>query len=615
MRLMQRIRTRFRVFFVSFAIIFVVSVFAGLGLGFSGAFSPRGGSQSTPEKVRTLVPGESSVAMIDGAKIGYDRFYRQLKRQEDSMRGQGQQKSNDPFAQWKDWSEALDSLFTEEVLAKYAREAKLSVSDAEVTKEINKRVDTMFPPETGKDASKSVVGAAGKWLRTATEREKYMRQYLDMMGITASQLHKEVRQQLTVQKAYEAIENEEKAKSDAKAQEKIKKIQAALKGGEDFGSVAKTYSDDTGSKDKGGLLDQFMPRGFFDAAFDEAVFKMKVGEVSEPIKVEFGYQIVKLVAKKEAKGAEFEAAKPKLTEDIKKKKGAEYKVTDEDLKNEFEQVKVQHITLRTLVDRETAGRIYWLAFAANKEIYDPMILAWRAANTEPMYMPTVEKTTPEMIAQDSLLTKGTDLSKLGAQMKEFVRVKLMRYQYSYGDPPENLKPLFAEYKLEYGKEHDPMKPPVYPTLSKLYPLAAGLVKQAINLEDGIADYHYALASVYDAWAGDTEARKAFPLDIDAARAEIEAQTNEAIKLYEHNGYFYALAGKNYAEWVKPDQAREMLAKAEKFAPGDMDLLRLLTSAYRINGDAEKGDQYQEMLMQEQQKLWQQQQGNYFNFQQ
>lgn len=615
MRLMHRIRTRFRVFFVSFAIIFVVSVFAGLGLGFSGAFNPGGGSQGKADKVRTLVPGESSVAMIDGAKIGYDRIYRQAQLQESNMRGQGRQESNDPLAEWKDLSEALDSLFTAEVLEKYAQKANLSVFDADVAKEINKRVDTMFPPEMDKGASKSVVGAAGKWLRTATEREKYTRQYLETTGTTASQLRKEVKQQLTIQKAYEAIENEEKAKSDAKAQEKIKKIQAALKGGEDFGSVAKTYSDDTGSKDKGGLLDQFMPRGFFDAAFDDVVFKMKVGEVSEPIKVEFGYQFVKLVAKKEAKGAEFEKEKASLTEVIKKKKGDEYKVTDEDLKNEYEQVKVQHITLRTLVDRETSGRIYWLTFAAKKEIYDPMILAWRAANTEPMYLPSIEKTTPAMIAQDSLVVKGTDLSKLVAQMKEFEHVKLMRYQHTYGDPPDDLKPLFAEFKLEYGKEHDAQKPPVYPTLTKLYPLAVGLAKQAIKLHDGIADYHYALARLYDEWAGDVEARTTFPLDIDAARAEIEAQINEAIKLYEHNGYYYALAGKNYAEWVKPDQAREMLAKAEKFAPGDLDLLNMLTSAYRVNGDKEKGDQYQNMLLQEQQRRWQQQQGNFLNFQQ
>ncbi len=615
MRLMHRIRTRFRVFFISFAIIFVVSVFAGLGLGFSGALSPQRGSQADVPKHRTLVPGETSVAVINGTGIGYDRFYRHLQLQESNMRSQGRPKSNEPFSQWKSWSDALDSIFTEEILANYSRENKLSVSDTDISKEIVKRVDAMFPPEQDKDQSKSVVGAAGKWLRTAAEREKYQRQYVETLGTTLPLLKQEIRQQLTVQKAYEAIEKEEQAKADALAQEKIAKIQAALKGGESFGSVAKKYSDDTGTRDQNGVLDQFIQRGFFDPAFDAAAFTLKVGEVSEPIKVEFGYQIVRLMDKKEASGPEFEKAKPQLTEVILQKKGKDYTVTDEDLKNEFEQIKVQHITIRTLVDRETAGRIYWMTFAAKKEIYDPMILAWRAVNSEPLYFPALSKSTPEQIAQDSALAKGADLSKLNSQLHEFQRVKLMRYQYSYGDPPDDMKPLFAEFKLEYGKPKDTQKAPEYPSLTKLYPLAAGLAKQSIKLHDGFADYHYALAYINEEWASNPEAREAYPIDIEAARTEIEAEINEAIKLYEHNGYYYALAGMNYAAWVKPEKAREMLAKAEKFAPGDTDLLGLLTSAFRLNGDSEKGNYYQNLLIQEQQKRWQQQQGNFLNLQQ
>ncbi len=319
--------------------------------------------------------------------------------------------------------------------------------------------------------------------------------------------------------------------------------------------------------------------------------------------------------KKEASGPEFEKAKPQLTEVILQKKGKDYTVTDEDLKNEFEQIKVQHITIRTLVDRETAGRIYWMTFAAKKEIYDPMILAWRAVNGEPLYFPALSKSTPEQIAQDSALAKGADLSKLNSQLHEFQRVKLMRYQYSYGDPPDDMKPLFAEFKLEYGKPKDTQKAPEYPSLTKLYPLAAGLAKQSIKLHDGFADYHYALAYINEEWASNPEAREAYPIDIEAARTEIEAEINEAIKLYEHNGYYYALAGMNYAAWVKPEKAREMLAKAEKFAPGDTDLLGLLTSAFRLNGDSEKGNYYQNLLIQEQQKRWQQQQGNFLNLQQ
>jgi tetratricopeptide (TPR) repeat protein len=256
-----------------------------------------------------------------------------------------------------------------------------------------------------------------------------------------------------------------------------------------------------------------------------------------------------------------------------------------------------------------------MTFAAKKEIYDPMILAWRAANSEPLFFPAVSETTPSQIAKDSVLTQTADLSKMNDEIREFMHVKLMRYQFTYGDPPDDLKPVFADYKLEYGKPQDPQKPPTYPTLVKLYPLAAGLIKQAIKMNDGFAAYDYALADVDDMWVDDLDARKLFPLDANAARAEIESSLNQAIKLYENDGFYYALAGKNYAEWVKPEQAREMLTKAEKFAPGDVDLLRILSGAYRMNGDDAKADEYQDQLLQAQQKQWQQQQSNYYNFQQ
>jgi parvulin-like peptidyl-prolyl isomerase len=614
MRLMQRIRTRFRVFFIAFALIFVVSVFAGLGLGFSGSIGRRlGTAGSDRSSHRTIVPGENSVASINGMKISYDVFMKQLQVQQYNSRGQAPE-SNDPWQQFKKWSDLLDEMFTQEMLKQYAKEKNLSVSESDVSAEIQKRVDVMFPQATPTGPSKSLAGELGGRLRRTTEREKNLAQYVESNGTTMSALKTDVRSQLIVQKAYEAIQSEEQGKSDAKAQEKIKKIQAGIKGGEDFGALAKQYSDDTGTRDLGGVMSQFVPRGFFDAAFDKVVFDMKVGTISEPIKVEFGYQIVKLLDKKEAKGPAFEKAKASLTAQIQQEKGKDYKVTEEDLKNKYEQVKVQHITLRTLVDRETAGRIYWMTFAAKKEIFEPMILAWRAANSEPLYFPEVSKTTPQQIAKDSVLSPTADLSKLNDQIREFARVKLMRYQYSYGDPPDDLKPLFADYKLVYGKVQDPQKPPAYPTLVKIYPLAAGLVKQAIKMNDGYAAYDYALASVDDLWVDDLDARKLYPLDVNAARAEIESSLNEAIKLYENDGFYYALAGKNYADWVKPEQAREMLTKAEKFAPGDVDLLRILSGAYRANGDNAKADDFQDQLLQAQQKLWQQQ-GNYFNFQQ
>jgi peptidyl-prolyl cis-trans isomerase C len=75
----------------------------------------------------------------------------------------------------------------------------------------------------------------------------------------------------------------------AKAQDLEKRIQA----GEDFAKLASTESDDTGSAMKGGDLG-FFRHGAMVPSFEEAAFKLQPGQVSEPIKSEFGYHIIKV---------------------------------------------------------------------------------------------------------------------------------------------------------------------------------------------------------------------------------------------------------------------------------------------------------------------------------
>ncbi len=65
-----------------------------------------------------------------------------------------------------------------------------------------------------------------------------------------------------------------------------------LKKGEKFGKLAKELSIDTGSAKRDGSLGYF-GRGMMVKPFEEAAFKLEVGAVSEPIKSEFGYHLIK----------------------------------------------------------------------------------------------------------------------------------------------------------------------------------------------------------------------------------------------------------------------------------------------------------------------------------
>lgn len=97
------------------------------------------------------------------------------------------------------------------------------------------------------------------------------------------------------------------AGADAAALEKAKSLRVqALKG--DFGNLAEKNSDDPGSKTKKGDLGYFS-RGQMLPEFDTAVFNLKVGEISEPVKTQFGYHIIKVNDKKAAASATFEQHK------------------------------------------------------------------------------------------------------------------------------------------------------------------------------------------------------------------------------------------------------------------------------------------------------------------
>ncbi len=109
------------------------------------------------------------------------------------------------------------------------------------------------------------------------------------------------------------------SEADAAAEAKIKDLKAQLDQGADFATLAKQHSEDPGSKDAGGNLD-FISRGQTVPEFEEAAFALKVGEVSEPVKTQFGYHLIKVVERKEASGEEFEEAKADIAAQLRQSK-------------------------------------------------------------------------------------------------------------------------------------------------------------------------------------------------------------------------------------------------------------------------------------------------------
>jgi len=86
--------------------------------------------------------------------------------------------------------------------------------------------------------------------------------------------------------------------SDEQKKQKREQIDALLvraRKGEDFAALAKEFSDDPGSKDKGG--EYTFPRGRMVPPFETAAFSLKTNEISDVVITQFGYHIIKLYEK------------------------------------------------------------------------------------------------------------------------------------------------------------------------------------------------------------------------------------------------------------------------------------------------------------------------------
>jgi len=98
-----------------------------------------------------------------------------------------------------------------------------------------------------------------------------------------------------------------------KKKDKLKlanELKARTEKGEDFAALVKQYSDDPGSKNKGG--EYTFPRGQMVPEFEAAAFSMKTNQVSDPVETQFGYHVIKLLEKLPPSTEDFAKAEPAI---------------------------------------------------------------------------------------------------------------------------------------------------------------------------------------------------------------------------------------------------------------------------------------------------------------
>lgn len=238
---------------VSFYALIIVCMFSAIGCSKSG-----GGKAGGPV-----------VAKIDKAEITKDDFTKEIGRIPEWARQQFQ------GAEGKD--KFLDELIKRELIYQHALKMKLDKDPEYLDKVREFEKMTLVSLVLKKEVEeKAVVNDA--------EVKAFYDKNADKFTIG------------TELRASHILVDTEKEAND---------IEAKIKKGESFADLAKKYSKDRGSADKGGDVGYFS-RGKMVPEFENAAASLKPGEVSAPVKTRFGYHIIKLTDIKQGNRASFE---------------------------------------------------------------------------------------------------------------------------------------------------------------------------------------------------------------------------------------------------------------------------------------------------------------------
>lgn len=211
----------------------------------------------------------------------------------------------------------LNNLVQMELVRQDAEKKDVKVDDSKVEEQINAIIEQSGSKEKFEEQLKE-QGITEKFFREFLAKQELVKEYqaklkeeLKISEEEAKEIYDKDKDKYFVADAdHILVETEEDAKG----------IKKELDGGADFNEVAKEKSKDPTAKDNGGKLGEFST-GQMVKEFEDAVVKLEAGQISEPVKTQFGYHIIKLNS---LNHKEFEDVKDQIIETATSEKLTEY---------------------------------------------------------------------------------------------------------------------------------------------------------------------------------------------------------------------------------------------------------------------------------------------------
>lgn len=235
------------------------------------------------------------IGTVDGQRIPLAEYTRTLASRQRQLAGQlgvnlGGPQGQQMMAEVK--QQVVQSLVNRQIMLDEAASRSLSVSSAEVDAELRK-IRSQFPDQQTFDKALAQSGFSIDALRHEVREGAIVRKLRDQLTsdatVSVADAHAYYEKNLG---QFTVPEQVEASHILVKTLKEADDIEAKLKSGADFAALAKQYSLDAGSKDKGGDLG-FFPRGRMVKPFEDAAFSLKPGQISAPVKSQFGYHIIK----------------------------------------------------------------------------------------------------------------------------------------------------------------------------------------------------------------------------------------------------------------------------------------------------------------------------------